>query len=236
MKSKLITTLTIIALTSCAIAAPKGNNKGNHTGKNGHRHDKNKRENAAKTAAMHEEAILDRTDTHLWKKDPTACDHRPDNIREYANHTQQRIVKLLTLGALEETDGTTFKTRQTAIIEEAKKANEDGINEAEKKSIRKSLNSLNDDINKSLQEAEKGDTRTPIVNRAQHKLEEQIEFGVRSGRLSTLEASSLKRKVAKLEKLEERLKKGESLSTSKRERLMEEVIEIKRDLHKDMRD
>ena len=236
MKSKLTTTLTIIALTSCAMAAPNGNSKGHNKGKNGHRNHKNKQENAAKNAAMHEEAILDRVDTHQWKKDPTARDHRPDNIRDYATHTHKRIVKLLTLGALEEADGTTFKTRQTAIITDAKKANENGINEAEKKSIRKSLDSLNDDINKSLQEAEKGDTRTPIVNRAQHQLEEKIEFGVRSGRLSTLEASSLRRKVAKLEKLEERLKKDDNLKTSERERLMEEVIEIKRDLHKDMRD
>ena len=236
MKSKLITTLTLIAFATCTIAAPRGNGKGNHKGKNGHRHGKHNQENVAERAAIKEEARLDHVDTHKWKKDPTARDHRPDNIRDYATHTQQRIVKLLTLGALEEADGTTFKTRQTAIVTDAKKASADGLNEAEKKNIRASLNGLNDDINKSIQDAEQGDARTPMVNRSQHKIEEQIEFGIRSGRLSTLEASSLKRKVAKLEKLEERLKKGDSLSTSERERLMEEVIEIKRDLHKDMRD
>ena len=79
------------------------------------------------------------------------------------------------------------------------------------------------------------DKRTPLVNKSQHRFEELIAFGVRSGRLSTLEASSLRRKVKRLEDTEDRLKAG-NLSSNERERLMKEVMELERDLKKSLRD
>jgi hypothetical protein len=229
------TTLTIItalcATSSLTIAAPKGA----LPGKKGHHHRAHNAGNVAEKAAVKEEALLDKIDTHAWKKDPEARDHRSSDLREYTNHTYKRIVRLLTLGAIEEPDGKKFKDRHTAIVAAAKEANKDGLDENEQKTIRAQLNTLNDDVNAAIKEPEKGDDRTPIVNRAQHRFEELIEFGVRSGRLSTLEASSLRRKVAKLEDTEKRLKAGE-LSSKDRERLMEEAVELKRDLMKELRD
>ena len=146
-----------------------------------------------------------------------------------------RVVRLLTMGALEEADGDKFKDRHTTIVTAAKAANADGLDEAEKKTIRDQLNTLNDDINAAIKEPEQGDKRTPVVNRSQHRFEEKIEFGERSGRLSTLEASSLRRKLKRLEDTEDRLKTGQ-LSSNERERLMEEVIELRRDLMKELRD
>ncbi len=98
------------------------------------------------------------------------------------------------------------------------------------------MNTLNDNINAAIKEPEKDNARTPIVNRAQHRFEEQIERGIKSGRLSTLEASSLRRKVTKLEGYEERLKAGKELSSNERERLMKEVLELQRDINKALRD
>ena len=139
------------------------------------------------------------------------------------------------MGALEEADGDKFKDRHTTIVTAAKAANADGLDEAEKKTIRDQLNTLNDDTNAAIKEPEQGDKRTPVVNRSQHRFEEKIEFGERSGRLSTLEASSLRRKLKRLEDTEDRLKTGQ-LSSNERERLMEEVIELRRDLMKELRD
>ena len=192
-------------------------------------------ERKAENAAIREEALLDRIDEHAWKKDPEARDHRDANLREYTNHTYRRIVKLLTLGALEEADGKGFKKWHGKIVTKAKAANQDGLDETEKQAIRAELNQLNDAINGAIQEPEKGDDRTPIVNKAQHRFEELIEFGIRSGRLSTLEASSLRRKVKRLEDAEDRLKAGK-LTSNERERLMEEVVELQREIKKELRD
>ncbi|MBK1831644.1 hypothetical protein JIN77_12970 [Verrucomicrobiaceae bacterium R5-34] len=186
--------------------------------------------NIAERIASKEEEILFKQDAHVWRKDPEALDHRPEDLRAYSNHSYRRIVRLLTLGGLEEADGTKFKSRHAEIVAAAKAANSDGLDASEKQSIRTQLNQLNDAINAAVTEVEKGKERTPIVNRAQHRFEERIEFGVKSGRLSTLEASSLRRKVAKLEALEERLKAGQKLSSNERERLMKEVVELQRDL------
>lgn len=231
-KNTVIAIATICAISSSALAGPKGHGHG----KKGHHHRKANAGKVAENAAAKEEAILDRKDAHAWKKDPEARDHRHDNLREYTTHTYKRIVKLLTLGAIEEADGTQFKTRHKTIVAQAKAANQNGLDDTEKKAIRSQLNTLNDDINAAITEAEQDDKRTPIVNRAQHRFEEKIAFGIKSGRLSTLEASSLRRKVAKLEGLEERLKAGNNLSTNERERLMKEVIELHRDLKQALRD
>ncbi len=189
----------------------------------------------ARRAATKEEEILYKIDSKAWQKDPEARDYRSENLREYTTHTYKRIVKLLILGAIEEADGNSFKTQHNNIVTTAKAANTDGLDATERQSIRTQLNTLNTEINSAITKAEQGTDRTPLVNRAQHRFEERIKFGIKSGRLSTLEASSLRRKVIKLEKLEERLKAGKDLSSTERERLMEEVLELHRDLTKALR-
>ncbi len=230
MKMKTSSIITIVALcsiSSLTYAGPK---------KKFLKHRKaNIVERKAGNAAIREEAILDRIDTHKWKKDPEARDHRSSNLREYTNHTYKRVVRLLTIGAIEEADGKSLKTRHTSIVNTAKSNNKDGLDETEKQSIRAQLDTLNDEINAAIMTPEKGDERTPIVNHAQHRFEELIEFGIRSKRLSTLEASSLRRKVSRLESTEDRLKAG-NLSSNERERLMKEVAELNRDLKQELRD
>jgi len=229
MKQLLTTTtiLTALILTnSISIAGPRA------AGKSGVKPRKGGVERVAERATAKEEEILSLIDDHAWKKDPEARDHRSENLREYSNHTYKRIVRLLTLGAIEEQDGTTFKNRHESIVKKAKDANADGLDAAEKIAIRNQLNALNDEINAAITKKETGSTRTPLVNLAQHRFEERIQYGIKSGRLSTLEASSLRRKVAKLEKLEERLKGGKELSANERKRLMTEVLELRRDITK----
>ena len=70
---------------------------------------------------------------------------------------------------------------------------------------------------------------------AQHRFEERIEFGVRSGRLSKGEAAKLTRMVESLKRMEDREKAG-GLSTREREDLFEEVAELNRELNKDLKD
>lgn len=233
MKKTLITITTFIALGAIALAGGKGNK----SHKKQHKYRKGDHiEKKAVKASIREEALLDKIDTHSWKKDPGTRDHRSENIREYTHHTYQRIVKLGTWGALEEEDQRSFKTSHAQIVTFAKKANDDGLSEDEVKSIRKQLDTLNNSVNDSIKEPEAGDNRSPLVNKAQHQFDEKIEYGIRSGRLSTLEASSLRRKVSKLEKLEDRLKTGNGLSSSDRERLMKEAHEVQRELSKELRD
>ncbi|MFK7910143.1 MAG: hypothetical protein AB8F34_06020 [Akkermansiaceae bacterium] len=235
MKKTLTHLTTIIALCATPTLVAAGP-KGHGNGKKGHNHRKaNVTERIADNAAAREEALLDKIDTHAWKKDPEARDHRSSNLRDYTNYSFRRIVRLLTMGALEEADGRKLKNSHTAIVTAAKAANKDGLDDTEKSEIRTKLNTLNDEINASIKEPEQDDKRTPIVNRAQHRFEELIEFGVRSGRLSTLEASSLRRKVKRLEATENRLKAGD-LSSNERERLMKEVVELNRDIKKELRD
>lgn len=187
-------------------------------------------------AAMREEALLDHRDTHKWKSDPAAADKRPENLGEYSNHTYQRIVRLLHHGAITEADGKEFKETHTEIVTDGKSMRADGeLSSEEKTRIRGWLDALNDDINLAITDAEKGDERSPILNHAQHRFEEQIEFGERSGRLSNAEASRLKRMVKKLADLEDREKEG-GLTTREREKLFEEVQEIARDLREELND
>lgn len=81
-----------------------------------------------------------------------------------------------------------------------------------------------------------GDTnRTAILNKEQKKLAARIEAGEKAGKLSKGEASSLRRKLDSLARYEATLKAGD-LSENERERLHKKAIEIKRDLHKEIRD
>ncbi len=188
-------------------------------------------ERGAERAAMHEEMLLDHLDTHKWKKDPEATDVRPEDLGHYHNRTFQRIVKLLTHGAITEENGKSFKEKHTAITQFAQAARAAGNFTPEMQAeTRGKLDALNDEINAALIAAEEGANRTPILNRMQHRFEEKIEFGVRSGRLSNGEAGRLTRMVEKLKRLEERAKDG-GLSTRDREKLFAEAGEIARELH-----
>ena len=90
-------------------------------------------------------------------------------------------------------------------------------------------------INGAIEDPEEGTERTPLLNMAQHRFEERIEFGVRSGRLSKGEAAKLTRMVESLKRMEDREKSG-GLSTREREDLFEEVAKLNRELNKDLKD
>lgn len=194
------------------------------------------KEQIGKHGAMKEEQILDHLDTHKWKKDPEATDQRPTGLNVYHTRTLRRIVVLLRHGALSEEHGKLFKETHTTITERGKELNADGeLSETERAELRAKLDGLNDDINGALQAAEEGDQRTPLLNQTQHRFEEKIEFGVRSGRLSTGEASRLTRKVEKLKRMEDREKAG-GLSTREREALFEEAAELGHEINKELKD
>jgi hypothetical protein len=189
-------------------------------------------ERGAARAAMHEELLLDHLDTHKWKKDPYATDQRPEDLGRYHNRTFQRIVKLLKHGAITEENGKIFKEKHTDITQFAQGARAAGNFTPEMQAeCRDMLDTLNDEINATLKAAEEGANRTPILNRMQHRFEEKIEFGLRSGRLSDGDASRLTRMVEKLKRLEERAKER-GLSTRNREKLFAEAREISREIEK----
>ncbi|MGD7652033.1 MAG: hypothetical protein ACQCXQ_02375 [Verrucomicrobiales bacterium] len=197
----------------------------------------NRLENASEHIAMKEEALLDHVDTHKWKADPEATDRRPENLIQYHNYTYRRIVRLLHHGALTEADGKQFKESHTTITNTGKELKADGeLTEEETAGLRADLDTLNDEINANLKAAEEAAERSPILNHAQHRMEEQIEFGERSGRLSKGEASRLKRSVAKLAAMEDRLKSSNGLSTREREKLFEEALELKLEINKELKD
>lgn len=194
------------------------------------------KEEIGKHAAMREEQLLDQIDTHKWKKDPEATDKRPSGLTEYHTRTLRRIVALLRHGALSEEKGKFFKEEHTSITLQGKEFNKDGeLSAEERETLRGRLDKLNDDINAAIEEAEKGDERTPLFNQTQHRFEEKIEFGVRSGRLSKGEAATLTRKVESLKRLEEREKSG-GLSSREREKLFEQAAEVERDINKALKD
>jgi hypothetical protein len=78
--------------------------------------------------------------------------------------------------------------------------------------------------------------RTPLLNNIQHQIEESIDAAVKSGRLSTLKANGLKRKLKRLASLEDRLKKDKEITSKEREKLFDEVGEIRREINKELRD
>ena len=84
------------------------------------------KEAVGKNAALREEQVLDRIDTHQWKKDPEAIDKRPTGLNEYHTRTLRRIVVLLRHGALSEEKGKIFKECHTEITQQGKVLNEDG--------------------------------------------------------------------------------------------------------------
>eukprot|EP00112_Aurelia_sp_Birch-Aquarium-sp1_P004542 Seg15156.2 transcript_id=Seg15156.2/GoldUCD/mRNA.D3Y31 product="hypothetical protein" protein_id=Seg15156.2/GoldUCD/D3Y31 len=191
----------------------------------------------AKRAAIKEENILDRKDTHGPQVE-AGKDKRPAGMSNYHTYTFHRIKALLGAGKITEEQGTTFKTTHTDITRAlaSAKASGGGLSSEEVADLRGQLDSLNDSINVIVGPGDADDARTPLLNKVQHKLEEKIEAGVRYGRLSKGEASSLRRKLARLAAIEERYKSNEEISQREREKLFEEAQELKKDLHKSLTD
>lgn len=187
-------------------------------------------------AAIIEERILDKKDDH--KAMPEAGkDERAENLAIYHNYTFHRIKVLLTAGKITEEQGSEFKATHTSITQSVTIARADkNISKDEDAAIRGALDKLNDSINAVVVAAEEGAERTPLLNSMQHRMEEAIESGVKSGRISTLKASSLRRKLARVSDLEERLKKDKEITAKEREKLFEEMNEVRRDLKKELFD
>ncbi len=228
---KLLYTIISLSLVSGTALAKKPFKK--HK-KNGRPHINNKGMEGKRGAAL-EERILDQKDTHGADIE-AGKDKRPTTIREYHLHTYARIKALLKNGKLTEEQGTKFKTMHTEVTRGIATANEDKtMTTGEIKSLRGHLDQINDQINVIVGDPDAGDKdeeRTPLLNKQQHKLEEAIEAGERSGRLSTLEANGLKRKLKRLTDLEDRLKKDEKITNSDRDKLFKEAAELKRDFKK----
>lgn len=219
----------IILTTATALLLPltaKPGKRGPGPGKGKHQ------EEIAKRLAFEEEKRNDFVDNHTLRdlnQDKEAKDHRPDDLGMYTRHTLQRIIRLNAMGALEEADANDLKNEHARLVSAAKDAAQDGVTEEEKKEYREGLDALNDDINSRFQEGDEGDNRTPMVNRAQLRLDETIEAAVRTGRISDAKANSLRRDLEALERKEERAKSGE-LSTREREKLIEEALEVRKEI------
>jgi len=226
---------TITALIVCSLILPLSAkpNFGGDGKRKDHKKDK------AKRLAVREELRNDHTDTHTLAKlnqDPEAKDFRPADLGAYTKHSLRRIVRLNTMGALETEDANQLKEEHASIVKSANDAKADGdVSKEEREEYRASLDSLNDEINALFTAPEEGDERTPIVNRAQLRLESRIDAGERSGLISSGKASSLRRDLESLNRTEKRLKSGD-LSTRDREKLMEEALEVRREITKALMD
>lgn len=193
-------------------------------------------EKVAENAAIREEKVIEKLDTVKWKKDDDAVDQRPTGLVTYHTRTLKRIEALIKHGAITEENAAKFKAEHTKITEHGRELKADGeMSEEDSKILRRELHALNDAINVVLKESEETANDTPLLNEAQNRFEEQIEQGVRTGRLSTGEASRLTRKVESLKRLEEREKAG-VLSTKDREKLFEEAAELAHEIQKELRD
>lgn len=107
-----------------------------------------------------------------------------------------------------------------------KKGHKHRANKVEKKAERSA----------AIEEKRVGDSdRTPRLNQEQEQLERRVAAAEKAGRLSQGEAASLRRKLESLGRYEKTLKSGD-LSTHERERLHQKAIEIRRDLHKEIKD
>ena len=167
--------------------------------------------------------MLDKRDTHgpmgVWDKD-----RRPADVPTYHTITYRRIQGLLVDGTLTSEQGTTFKKEHETIGTTLKAALADGLDSTETTDIRSRLDKLNDSINEAVGKGKSGNADTPLLNWKRHRMEEAVEFGERSGRLSKGEASRARREIERIGGMEERLK-GKELSTREREKLHEEANE-----------
>jgi len=223
IKSSLLTIIGLSLITGSAMARKPGK----------HRHHK---KHDGENGAIKEERIINKKDTHGAQKEE-GKDRRPSNIQTYHKHTFTRIKALLKSGKITEAEGTEYKIIHTAITESLANAKKDGtLTQEEIKSLRNELDKVNDTLTAVAGNGEEAEERTPLLNKRQHQIEEAVEAGIKSGRLSTLEANGIKRKLKRLADLEARLKKDKEISKREREKLFKEIGEIKRDIKKELRD
>lgn len=190
----------------------------------------------AERSAAREEFRNDRKDTHGAQAE-VGKDTRPENFEAYHKQSISRISVLLKAGKITEAQGSTFKLKHTEITTAIKQAKEENkLTSGKKAALRNDLDELNDAINLVTTKGDQESKRTPILNQRQNHYEELIEFGERSKRLSTGEASKLRREVKRLADLESRLKSGSELSQKEREKLHEEMLKVQKELKKELTD
>lgn len=223
IKSSVLTIIGLSLIMGSAMARKPGK----------HRHAK---KNDGENAAIKEERILNKKDTHGAQTEE-GKDRRSSNIHTYHKQTYTRVKALLKSGKITEAEGSEYKILHTYATENLKNAKKDGtLTKAEIDAIRDELNNINDTLTAIAGKGEIAEERTPLLNKRQHQIEEVVEAGIKSGRLSTLEASGIKRKLARLTSLEDRLKKDNEVSTKERKKLFKEVGEISREIYKELRD
>jgi hypothetical protein len=79
--------------------------------------------------------------------------------------------------------------------------------------------------------ADSGSTRDPGINRRQHRQQERIAQGIRSGELTTREAAILEFKEARVARLERRLKSDGSLTLDERARLQRDLNQLSAEIY-----
>ncbi len=201
-----------------------------------HRHHRHDKKNNGENGAIAEERILDKKDAHGAQIEE-GKDRRSTNLNTYHKYSFSRIKALLRSGKITEAQGTEYKKIHATITKSLADAKKDGtITQGESKSLRDDLDLLNDVMTVVAGKGEQEKERTPLLNSIQHRMEEAIAAGRKSGRLSTLQANGLQRKLKSLAGLEERLKKDAEISKNEREKLFKEIAEIKRDIRKALRD
>lgn len=226
IKSSLLTAIGLSLIAGSAMAKKPGK----------HRHHRHDKKNDGQNGATIEERILDRKDAHGAQTEE-GKDRRPTNISTYHNYSFSRIKALLMSGKITEAQGTEYKTLHETITKSLIEAKKDAtLTQREIKNLRGDLDLLNDVMSLVAGKGEEDKERTPLLNNIQHRIEESIEAALKSGRLSTLKANGLKRKLKRLASLEDRLKKDKEITTKEREKLFDEVGEIRREINKELRD
>ncbi len=220
IKTTITTVIGLTLITGTAMARKPGKHRHLNKDKNG------------ENAAIQEELLLDKKDTHGAHVEE-GKDRRSSDISTYHTQTFSRIKALLKSGKITEGEGTEYKISHEAITKLLADAKQDGAMTGEEiKSIRKELDDVNDTLTIIAGDGEVDQERTPLLNKSQHRIEELVEYGLRSGRLSTLKANGIKRDLARLVSLEERAKNDKDVTTREREKLFKEIGEIRREIHK----
>jgi len=86
------------------------------------------------------------------------------------------------------------------------------------------------------QAAPAGGTRTPVVNRREHRQQRRIQQGVRSGELTPQETRRLERQQAKIRHDEARAKSDGTVTPQERRRLNRELNRSSRDIYRQKHD
>jgi hypothetical protein len=202
------------------------------------RHHKDIDDRNGKNAALIEERIINEKDIDIELLEECK-DKRSSDINTYHSETLTRIKAMQKSGKITEVEVSEYKSSHEAITRSISDAKKDGtMTSNEIKSIRKGLDDLNDTLTVIAGDEKINLRRTPVFNRQLEEVKELADFGTKSGRLSTAEASKVNRDLESLEKLEQQIKEDQEteLSTKEREKLFQEIIEIREYIKKSMRD